>query len=183
MSAIGIVKAKLKAALEVPIAPPLTAVIIAEDLTEPQNNSVIDERIAIGEAIATGVAIETTHVQIFNPLRSGALLVVKDCWVDIEGASTLALRTFDTAIATNALTKAFRDTRITGSPVAELRQASLAAPVGATVGLYEALAAETYYIELDFILAQDTGILIAAGTVDLNLRVTYRWRELSLPNA
>jgi len=188
VSTLGVISRKIRAALELPsnAAVPLVNVVIAEDLTEPQNNSQFDERLAAGRINQGAVAAEFAHAQIFNPAGSGVLVVVEQIWGGANTANVAQVSRFDTVLAGTAGDpdhKGFRDTRVSGSPVATINSDSDGSQLGVIILFSpEVIATETTFLDFPFILAPGTGLMWGSGTVNVSLQFTAIWKELALPN-
>jgi len=181
---LGSVQAKLRAALELPsdALVPLQSVIIAEDITEPQNNSQLDERLSVGLADIAAIVGEFAHIQLFNPANSGVLGVVQDCWIDIETAGLVRLRKSTTQVTGTEGAKSFRDSRITGDPACQVVSDNRAAVLGTQLFSIDVDVSPSLRVPIDYILSPGNGIQWHTNSADVDLGVTWRWRELALPN-
>lgn len=184
MSSLGVITRKIRAALELPGTSPiqLVNVVIAEDLTEPENNSQFDERVAIGVGFQAGVAAEFAQVQLFNPPNSGVLVVVQKIFIAPETAGSVVLLRFDTILPTPGTQSGFRDFRASGNPAATINVDRDAAQLGTIIAIYSAPTTGLFLDDEFWVLDPGNGLNIAAGIVDDNVRVTYQWKELALPN-
>ncbi len=135
-------------------------------------------KLAIGRERVIGVAAETTHLQLFNPVNSNVRLRVEKALVTVEGPTLLEIRFHDTALTVNSTQKGWRDRRLVGAPIGEVRGVSLAVSVGSIVGMFGIPAAfETLQLALDTYLGPGQGVLISATTADIDTFVTYFWDE------
>jgi len=184
VSSLGVVIRKVRAALELSPAEPvqLTPVVIAEDLTEPQNNSQFDERLSIGRIPRAAEALELSHIQLFNPGGSGVLVVLDQILADASAQDLCDVVPFDTPLTTEGTAKAFRDSRISGAPVAQLREQTNLTLLGTAIYTFTVPAAESFLLNLVWILEPGTGIHIALHTVNVALEGGFKWNELALPN-
>lgn len=154
-----------------PIVVPV-AILSVEDPTKV-------DKLAWGRAVQAAVAAQSTYLQIFNPATSGVSVHADSVILTIvAAASTIQIRQFDTPLTTDIpLEKQYRDRRLPGTPVAQLRTQTSAASLGDIVGSMDLLADEAFIIPLDVFLGPGQGVQLVIETVNLLGQSTWFWEE------
>ena len=163
------------------ISPEAVGVVLLDDLSGPASHDTLELRDAFGGTAQDGVANEFGHIQIFNPTNSGVDLIVDGALVSAATGGRTTVRAHDTAITTNLTTKGFRDSRVAGGPVGQVRRATDASVLGTQIAIFEIPAAESILLPLVLIVQPGTGYAIARHTVNTQLTVTYYWSERVRP--
>lgn len=160
-----------------------------QDIEPPEWSEVYQTRLAVGTITQAAVAAERSVCQLVNPTGSGVILVL-DGWIahttaadDLtEGSQAAAQATVDT-------TKRWRDRRLIGQPVAEVRSGTNAAAVGVAWAVHRAIANESYQWPPSWPRHSPAAIIspggshhIQKGTVNQSLAVSWWWREVRFEN-
>jgi len=137
------------------------------------------EKFAFGTATMAAVAAENSHVQLFNPANSGVIVHASQCIPVLpSGTATCSIAPFDTALTTDNTTKGFRDRRLPGTPVAQVRMQSNAGLLTADNRLiFSILVDESPLIPLDIFLEAGQGIVLINNTVNVVMRASFYWDE------
>lgn len=139
-----------------------------------------DEKLAFGLVRQVAVPLENAHCQIFNPAGSGRTIHVDSVLFYGSAGSEYTLDQFDTAITTDQASKGFRDRRVPGTPVGQIRrQTNVGALSALTRGRFAISAANVVEaIPIDAYLDPGQGLLIQQLTVNLIFTCTYYWAEI-----
>lgn len=159
--------------LEVAMASRITPVAIVDqpDLTDKG-------KLAYGYGGPGATAAMFTYVQLFNPVDSGVTVFIEFVNVRAAADSAIFYSEFDTVLTTDVATKGFRDRRITGTPVAQVRTQITAASLGDPVMLVYSLAAESLQLpSINTILEEGQGVHFQGGTLNMALTASWLWRE------
>jgi len=159
----------------------IVGVALLADFTDPFSSGAVERRIAGGAAFIGATAAETSSVQLFNPPGSNAIVVVRDVYITSGTASTaMRLRTQNTAAATLSTASGFRDTRIAGNPVAELRtDSTVGAPGVSPAWVIQSTdtGGQLFIPGVDIILAPGFGVVIDSGAANMSVTGGYLWEE------
>lgn len=152
-----------------------------EDLV-PDDSSLaaVRWRTCIGGRNVGAVAANNGMIHVRNWPGSGVLMIVDRmiCWA--SGQGVISVRTDVTGYGTVATDKAFRDMRITGVPVAQLRWQNNVGAVGTVVGYVGATTWTPFVVEGPFVLdggAAGQSIGICHETVNTSVGALFFWRE------
>lgn len=154
-------------------------VILIDDITRPQDTDVFNERLCSGFGSRAAVVGERASVQLLNPAGSGMLATLGLVGVGLDVAADVAFRRHNAAIADLSGTPGFRDLRLAGNPVLEVRNASDVTPVG-TVGVgpeVQLADSGSQFIQLDWILPPGQSAIAVATNTNKTLRVSWWWIE------
>lgn len=160
----------------------MTPTLIVGDMTGIESSDSFDVRPCVGGTdLAAGGAGTFNEIQILNPARSGILVIPELVLAGSATAQLLQVRTHDTALATAlaATALSFRDRRIAGEPVAELRTAAPAVIDGTLIINFNVAAGVAQNVPMDFILLPGMGLLLNAGSSNTTLTGTWYWREIT----
>lgn len=139
----------------------------------------LKDKLAYGFGIQAAVAAENAHIQLFNPATSGVIVHVDSCIVSaIVNATNCLLAEFDTPITTNLSTLGYRDRRVAGSPVAQVRRQSNAGTLGADRLSFRIGATDTILIPVDTFLGPGEGVLVVLETAQTEINCSWYWEEL-----
>ncbi len=138
------------------------------------------QKLAWGRITIGPIALENAHTQLFNPINSGVLLHVDSCIVSASAATEIIIGQHDTALTTLGTLKNFRDRRIPGIPVAQLRSET---NVGVLMTAGEMLSSlpvadDPFLLPIDAYLGEGQGIVIEQTVVNLVNRTGWFWEEL-----
>lgn len=137
--------------------------------------------LAVGSLDVTGVAANFSRAQLMNPVGSGKLITLTKCIFSSEAADQMRFGTQLAPITTFATTSAIRDTRlgIDSLPVGQMRFAT-AGFSSPNQGRIRVLANIPYTLEDEnaiVVLAPGSGWEVGSFTADLDILVTFFWRE------
>lgn len=136
-------------------------------------------KLAFGMVRQTAVALENVHCQIFNPLTSGVVLHVDSVLFYGSATSEYTLDQHDTALTTNQASKGFRDRRVPGTPVGQVRkQTNVGALSALTRGRFNITTTALEAIPIDAYLDPGQGLLLQQLTVNLIMTSTWFWEEI-----
>jgi len=162
------------------LAPEIVPVAVVADLVTPNEEDSGYERLCIGTTSLGPTAANYSHVQLYNPAASG-LIIYADLVVATRGAAgRLRIHEFDTAATNNTSTKGFRDKRLSGAPVGQIRYENNVGFRGDLHGSADAPTADSVIIPLDYVLPAGAGILLVPNAVNVQCACTFYWRERQL---
>lgn len=136
-------------------------------------------RAAIGGAYQAAVAAQLSHIQLLNPVGSGKQILMRYLIVSALNAQALNIRRYDTALTTDSGSQA--NLLLGGAvPLGQVRTQTNAAALGTSLGSFYLPASTPVPLAPDWIaeLSPGQGILFAGTVVNLDLAVTYFWREV-----
>lgn len=162
------------------ISPELQSVVIVDDLTGPELHDVGYLRTCIQGANQAAVALENGHIQLFNPASSGVDLLVDAMIVAQFTAGDIRVLFHDTALA-SAVVALFRDRRVTGRPVGQIRRTTNVGALGTQIFRTTIAAQDATIIPLDIILNPGSGVVVSNVTVNDNINANYYWTERAEP--
>ncbi len=152
--------------------------ISLDNLLDIEASDVFVLRPAFGVAESGAVALQFSTVQLFNPARSGVVLVLEQIVSSSPAVIVHGLGEHNTAIGGTNDTLDFRDQRIDGAPAAELRTASFAAlQFINSLELITEINVSLFSPRLDVIIAEGQGFAVAGATVETAVRANFLWRE------
>ena len=138
-------------------------------------------RVSFGGGTVLGVAGEAARAQLFNPVKSGHLVVITSVFFAAAQSSIVRWGTNNIPLTTNLATQLFRDTRDVSPvrPIAEVRtQSSVALATGTN---QTRLPAVTNFILQDpngvIVLAPGTGFEIGSAVLNNKINFSFHWRE------
>jgi len=163
---------------------PLSPVVVVEDLTKAFDSDSRELREASGVATRNAVAVEFSHIELFNPAGSGVLVHVETL-IPIVGTNSevqIITESTQSAGALNA-NVAWRDRRLPGDPAAQMRTFTNVALQGDVLvqQIWCGVSTQSRTYVLDFVLNPGTGLIVADNTVNVLLRSTLKWVERDLP--
>lgn len=137
--------------------------------------------IGFGGSSSGPVAAEFSSVQLFNPVDSGKLVTVTQFQASPGATSVIRMATEAASRGTAVPAERFADTRlgVTALTTAQLFFASNVAETP-NVGRFLSLGAENVTIQDPrglIVLAPGTGFTLGNETANLNLMVSFWWRE------
>jgi len=137
------------------------------------------DKLAWGTVVqpAGGANIES-QCQLFNPVTSGVTIHADSVIVTASAATEVSIALFDTALTTLSTLTDFRDRRVDGSPVAQVRRQTNATPLGDDKIITTVAANEAIILPLDSYLRPGTGVIIVLKTSDLELKTGWYWEEI-----
>jgi hypothetical protein len=157
---------------------PLVQAVLPVAIVQDADSTVID-RLSWGTETRAGVAGENAHVQLFNPTVSGKVLHVDSVIVVASSTSTCRITTHDSALTTLSTTAGFRDRRLTGAPIGQIRSVSNAGTLGSEVGQFGIDAVNaTILIPIDAFLDAGQGLMVVNNSTNVDNRVTFYWEEI-----
>jgi len=162
------------------ISPELVGVVIVDDLSKPEETTTGLIRPAVGShTLGAPGAGDFNHIQLFNPAGSLVDLFAEGVIVGTDTDQLLHIRISDSALATliASTSKTFRDRRVSGEPFAEVRSDTPAGLQGETSVVVNLLASDPIIIPLGFTLGPGQDVMVATGTANTTLRVTFYWEE------
>jgi len=137
--------------------------------------------LAWGRTITAAAPAENSRSQLFNPPNSGKIIAVTDLYVRSSADDVLEVGLLGSSIGAASAVPRYRDSRFgtTLLPVGELRTDT---NVGATPATFRFRAITTESIPLSphntvMVLTPGFGIVVSSGTVNLQLEISYAWRE------
>ena len=163
------------------ISPEAVGVVILDDLSGAEFHDTAELREAIGGANVLPSVGDFSHCQILNPAGSGVDAFVDAVSVTADNAGAFQLREHDASITTLSTEVTFRDTRVTGRPVTQVRSERNAAAIGSLIQRYAGPANETLIIPLGLILSPGNGFLIIHAVTNTNMSVGWFWAERVRP--
>lgn len=138
-----------------------------------------EEKLAYGKAVQAAVVAENAHVQLFNPNNSGVIVHVDSIMVANGANATVCfIAEHDVALTTNVTTLGYRDRRLAGAPVAQIRRLSTGSTLGNDRLSMRLSVQETILIPLDTYLGPGQGILVVLATTDTEVQASYYWEEI-----
>lgn len=161
------------------LSPELVPVVIAADLTQPEESAPGEVRPSIGgNAQAAGVG-NIVKIQLFNPPDSGVEVLVEAILIALASASITRVFNHDTQVGSvqASTLKTFRDRRIPGEPSAEVSALVDTSTPGEAFLVTAIPASEPIMIPIDLVLAPGQGIVPYPDTTNISTRVTYYWTE------
>jgi len=141
--------------------------------TDPTKN----DKLAWGSTVITGAAGVQGHIQLFNPVNSGVVIHVDSVVIFAASAVALNVTEHDTALTTLATTVDYRDRRVLGSPVGQVRAQTNAGQLG-NIRFRSTLGTAAELLPLDAFLEAGQGLLVLAVTNNITLTASYYWEEL-----
>jgi len=139
------------------------------------------DRDAIGFAIVTSAAAESSLIQLWNAAGSGIAIKPQFAIISTAIESLVSLRIFDTVLTDTVNAGIFRDRRNESVPVGQVTEQSNAALLGTRVGQVETVAVRTLKVDLGgFVLRPSQGIHLAMQTQQQRMFVTYYWSEADM---
>jgi len=137
------------------------------------------ERLGIGFAGQGAVAANMAHCQIRNPVNSGVTVRVSGAIISPSAATSVTSSFDPNARATLLTTKFWRDGRLAGLPVAEMRGQANPTDLGANqVGLFVLPNTELFAVPLGILLEQGQGFDFVATTLNVALTCNFLWDEV-----
>ena len=162
------------------LSPEIVPIVVVADLSTPQEEDTDYQRSGWGAEVIGGTVGNQSHVQLFNPAGSGAIIHVEAVLVTIDTAGVIRLVQYDAALTTLSAQIAWRDRRISGAPSAEVRIQDNNGALGSIRGLARLPAAEGALIPLDVTLSPSEGVLVVPSTQNVECMATYFFTERSL---
>lgn len=157
----------------------LFPVIEVEDTT-PELIALSGWRTAWQSIERSGVALQTTACQLFNPPGSNIIASVTRLDIATFMASTVQIETQDTVFAAAGVSGLYRDTRF-GVPRSTALQVRSLNNVAVGGGLrFRLLSQENFVVQDDngiAVLTPGFGLAIGTATDDIRLNVNFYWRE------
>lgn len=142
--------------------------------------------LGMNTAITSGLAGQHSKAQVFNPVGTGKIAVVTDCWFDSITAQVIEWQINATPFA-GIVTGATRDTHESfteGTAVAT--GATTSAVPTPQAGRFRIQANETFHFHADqniAVLAPGSGIEFGCETQATTFNATFFWRErVALPS-
>ena len=143
---------------------------------------------SIGGAVVAALAANRSIVQLFNPAGSNTHLLLKRIWASATSATTMRIKTHDTALADSHTTIAAMIRQEGTSQVAPLAQ--IRSVQGADVGSIVAflnleinVTEEFNFIVSDgehfdgFVIEPGRGILVVPSGDNVGMKATWHWLE------
>ena len=140
--------------------------------------STLVTRPAIGGTQQAAVALEQSAVMLFNPATSRRDLEIEDLSVSPGAAMAIELRNLDAALTANVAQTSFRDRRLPGTPIGQIRASTEVAQAGATIGRIRIGGGDLAVLPFSMILAPGQGFMCVGITLNVALAVTYQWQEV-----
>lgn len=160
------------------IAPEIVPVVLVEDLQRERSFPLYRE--CIGGDTNGPVVAQFSYLQLLNPAGSNILVTIERFIVSATAAGAVDLRELDAALAGLSTLKGFRDRRIPGDPVAELRGGSDAGALGSQVGLVTIPANEALTVRVDYTLTPGRGFACNSDQTNVQFRASFFWTERTL---
>lgn len=165
------------------LAPDILPVLVLES-DRPEWAYLGGVALASAGAERAGVALQVAHLQIFNPVGSGALVIVNELVLASDNSAVIQWGVTPTAMATNETVGGAADTRLL-SPIAvrnvaaQIRSDSTVGLLGMsyTLGTIRVITNQGIVIPQDVVLAPGTGLLVSNRAIAALLQVTFIWRE------
>jgi len=137
------------------------------------------DRLAWGSHNQTAVAAQNATLQLFNPTNSGKVIHADSVIVSATAAAVIRIRQFDTPLTTADTALGFRDRRLDGSPVAQIRRQSPASLLGVNRGeVGVSVAEDAELVPLDSYLEAGNGLLVVPEAVQIGVRAFWFWEEI-----
>jgi len=157
----------------------LSPVLNIEDPADPALLFWKGHRIAAGSSIAGAVSARFSTGSVFNPLGSGALIVVSNILVRMPGTARFSLSFSQTRTLTVESDLSFIDTRasLVSVPKAEIGDDDFAA-IPAAFWRQQANTTGTQ-VPIVPVLAPGTGLFVTHNTANTEIRVNFGWLERS----
>lgn len=141
------------------------------------------ERLAAGAVGLNALAVNFQNLQLFNPTGSGVLVTMERIWSALGAAGSVTVQPFNTALTTDGPQKQWRDGRLAGNPIAQVRTQNNAASLGVTDFFFEILhatASELKEIPMDVVLLPGQGIVTTPAVVNVTNNTNFTWKETTL---
>lgn len=126
-----------------------------------------------------GVAVQFSHIQIFNPAASGITLFVDSFISSSSNTSGILFSYFDTELTTD-IGAWFSKQRGGSAGAGRIRRENNAAQLGTVISNQRLLANTPFPINLSLPieLAAGEGFLVVSGSVNIDLLVLFTGREV-----
>jgi len=155
----------------------IVPVSIVDDLCDSR------ERFAAGTVGLNALGANFQNLQLFNPTTSGVLVQLERVWVALGAAGEATIQIFDTALTTNRLAKRWRDRRLAGNPIGQIRVEDNAASLGIADFFFNALvatASDMVEIPMDLTLLPGQGVVITPAVINITINANFYWKETTL---
>lgn len=137
------------------------------------------DRLAYGNVNTGALAANFSHTQLFNPGGSGKVVHVDSAIIAATAAAIILFAEFNTALTTQGIGLGFRDHRISGQPVAEVREENNALALGDNRGnIAVSLANDAELIPIDVFLEPGEGVVFRPDAQNIGVRTWFFWEEI-----
>jgi len=160
------------------ISPEIVPVYVVERV-EPTAT----DRMAAGAFEEAAVAGDFGHIELFNPVGSGVIVLIDRIEGSTAVAGSFTVRVRNASVAANQGVAQWRDRRLPGRPVGQLGSlGAVAIATGDEIWIAAKAASTTLSLIEDFpvvILPPGNGCFFAFETANTALLGTFWWRERS----
>lgn len=162
------------------VAARMVPVVVVADLIAPENTDSSTSRMAAGGTTRGAVAGQYSHVQLFNPVGSGNLVVLTYVSFSLGGADQALFGLYNTVLTNISTNKGWRDGRLKGSPASLVAHDTNVALLGSTIFRSEtATAADSVETPFEVVLDEGQGFVVKVITVNVALTASFVFDEVA----
>jgi hypothetical protein len=139
------------------------------------------DKLCWGVQTIAGVAAEYVSMQLFNPVGSKRLIHVDSVFINPLGATGFYVGQHDAAHTTLSTTIGFRDRRVQGAPIGQVRgQSGGAAVVTQRSQTSVAVAQDVVQHPFDCYIGPGEGVTLSNANANITVTAAWYWEELDL---